>query len=62
MRALRHQRTLIVKSWGLSIKMPSDLLGLIPIEFDPGPDSTLGMRLQSAYTAIAEGVQRHGAR
>jgi CRP/FNR family cyclic AMP-dependent transcriptional regulator len=62
MGALRRQRTLILKSRGLSIKMPSDLLGLTPIEFDPGSPSTLASRLQPACKAIAECVQRHGAR
>jgi CRP/FNR family cyclic AMP-dependent transcriptional regulator len=59
--ALRRQRTLIVKSRRLPIKMPSDLLGLTPIEFDHGPVSTLASRLRPACEAIAACVQRHGA-
>ncbi len=62
MGALRRQRTLIVKSRGLKLKLPSDLLGLTAIEFDEGTPTDLPKRLGITCEAIAECVERHGAR
>lgn len=45
MGALGRDRTLIVKPRGSDIKMPSDLLGLTPLEYAPGTPDTLPARI-----------------
>jgi predicted nucleotide-binding protein len=62
MGALRRQRTLIIKSRRIKLKVPSDLFGLTPIEFDRGSSPDLGSCLEPVCAAIAECVARHGAR
>jgi CRP/FNR family cyclic AMP-dependent transcriptional regulator len=62
MGALRRQRTLIVKSRRINLKLPSDLFGLTAIEFDEGTPTDLPARLETVCKAIAECVERHGAR
>ena len=62
MGALRRQRTLIVKSRRIRIKVPSDLFGLTLIEYDEGDSASLSTRLEPACRVIAECVARHGAR
>ncbi len=62
MGALRRQRTLIIKSRSIKLKMPSDLFGLTAIEFENGAAADLSTRLQPVCTAIADCIQRHGAR
>lgn len=62
MGALRRQRTLVVKSRRIKLKVPSDLFGLIPIEFDQGTSRDPGPCLEPVCAAIAECIARHGAR
>jgi predicted nucleotide-binding protein len=45
MGALGRDRTLIVKPRGEDIKMPSDLLGIIPLEYAAGTPDTIAVRL-----------------
>jgi len=62
MGALRRNRTLIIKSRRAGVKIPSDLFGLNPIDYDEGDPATLSSRLEPACSAIAECVTRLGAR
>jgi CRP/FNR family transcriptional regulator, cyclic AMP receptor protein len=45
MGALRRERTFIVKPRGIDIKVPSDLLGVTPIEYASGQPETLRIRI-----------------
>jgi predicted nucleotide-binding protein len=45
MGALGRERSLIVKPRGADIKMPSDLLGIMPLEYAAGTPDTLTSRL-----------------
>jgi CRP/FNR family transcriptional regulator, cyclic AMP receptor protein len=45
MGALGPERTVIVKPRGEDIKMPSDLLGVTPLDYTPGTPDTLAARL-----------------
>jgi CRP/FNR family cyclic AMP-dependent transcriptional regulator len=45
MGSLGRKRTFMVKPRGSDLKIPTDLLGVIPIECEPGPPRTLAKRL-----------------
>ena len=62
MGALRRQRTLIIKSRRINLRVPSDLFGLTPIEFDQGASRDLDACLEPVCAAIAECITRYGAR
>ena len=61
MGALSRQRTFILTPKGTSIKLPTDLLGITHLRFDPGaPDAD--MAVESAVADLAEIVKRDGPR
>ena len=58
---LGRERVFIVKPRGLDLKLPSDLLGVTPLEYDPtGTEDDLRARLGSATNGIRKRVARHG--
>jgi predicted nucleotide-binding protein len=60
---LDRDRTFFVKPVGVATKMPSDLLGLAPLEYrDDGDDSTLSARLGNVANAIRTRVKEKGPR
>jgi predicted nucleotide-binding protein len=60
---LRRERVFIVKPRGVDLKLPSDLLGVTPLEYDPsGSNDDLRARLGSASNGIRKAVARHGPR
>ncbi len=52
MGALGRERAFIVKAWGVDVKLPSDLLGLTPIEYGPGNIDSLPSRIAPVCTAL----------
>jgi CRP/FNR family cyclic AMP-dependent transcriptional regulator len=62
MGALGRDRTLIVKPRGEDIKMPSDLLGITPLDYTPGSPDTLAARLGPACNDIRKIVAAIGAK
>jgi CRP/FNR family transcriptional regulator, cyclic AMP receptor protein len=60
MGALGRERTLIVKPRDADIKMPSDLLGITPLEFAPGTPDTLAPRLGPVCNDIRKLVAHLG--
>ncbi len=59
--SLLRERTFIVKPRGIDIKMPTDLLGLQPLEYDPkGPPNTFPSRIASVCNAIRDEINRLG--
>ena len=62
MGALQRERTLIVRSRRTPIKIPSDLIGLTPIQYEEGDRASLPKRLEVACTEIAACIARLGAR
>ena len=56
--ALRHERTLIIQPRGTDLKIPSDLLGLTPIDYIPGsPQAAKLLR-----TEIMKIIDKYGVR
>jgi predicted nucleotide-binding protein len=62
MGALGRDRTFIVKPRGVDLKLPSDLLGLTPLEYQPGPESDLHVSLGPVCNAIRKTVAAKGAK
>jgi predicted nucleotide-binding protein len=62
MGALGRERSFIVKPRGEDIKLPSDLLGLTPLEYPPGDLETLTPRIAPICTAIRNTVSRVGSK
>lgn len=61
--ALDRERSLIVRPLGATVKYPSDLLGIKPVEFrGDGEASTLGARLGPVVNVIREKVKALGPR
>lgn len=60
MGALGRDRTFIVKPRGVDIKLPTDLLGLTPLEFAEGTENTIAARLGSVSSAIRSAVNALG--
>jgi predicted nucleotide-binding protein len=58
--AIGRARTLMLLPRGEIIKLPSDLLGVTPIDYPPGDDSSLRRRLAPASTEIRSIVKRLG--
>lgn len=58
--ALRHERTLIVQPRGKHLKIPSDLLGLTPIEYEPA--SPISESAKMLRTKIMKVIEKHGVR
>jgi CRP/FNR family cyclic AMP-dependent transcriptional regulator len=60
MGALGRDRTFIVKPRGVDMKLPTDLLGITPIEFAPGAVETIGARIGPVSSAIRNLVNALG--
>ena len=60
MGALGRDRTFIVKPRGIDIKLPTDLLGITPLEFADGDQNTIAARLGSVSSAIRSAVNALG--
>jgi predicted nucleotide-binding protein len=56
MGALGSDRVFIVKQRGANLKMPTDLLGITPVEFGPGDSPSLPARIAPVCTAIRQAV------
>lgn len=62
MGQLGRRRTFLIKPRGADLKIPSDLLGIKPIEFLPGAPDTLPERIAPACNELREIIKRHGPR
>jgi CRP/FNR family cyclic AMP-dependent transcriptional regulator len=62
MGALGRERTLMVQPRGISLKLPTDLLGLNPITYQPGGRADLPALLGPVCTAIRSVVHRLGCK
>jgi predicted nucleotide-binding protein len=60
MGALGRDRTFIVKPRGVDIKLPSDLLGITPLEYAEGTEDTIAARVGPVCTAVRKAVQNLG--
>jgi predicted nucleotide-binding protein len=60
MGALGSNRVFIVKQRGANIKMPTDLLGITPVEFAAGEPASLPTRIGPVCTTIRQAVLRLG--
>ena len=60
MGALGRDRTFIVKPRGIDIKLPSDLLGITPLEYAEGTQDTIASRVGPICTAVRKAVQNLG--
>ena len=60
MGALGRDRTFIVKPRGVDIKLPTDLLGITPLEYAEGGLDTIAARVGPVCTAVRNAVQTHG--
>jgi predicted nucleotide-binding protein len=60
MGLLGRERTFIVKPRGVSIKMPSDLLGFTPLEYAEGAPETLASRIAPVCNDIRKTIQSLG--
>lgn len=60
MGALGRDRTFIVKPRGIDIKLPSDLLGITPLEYAEGISDTIAARVGPVCTAVRKAVQKLG--
>ena len=62
MGALSRHRTFLVVPRGVNIKIPSDLLGLTPLDYATGDASTLAERIGPVANSLREIVKRKGAK
>jgi predicted nucleotide-binding protein len=62
MGVLGCDRNFIVKPRGLDIKLPSDLLGITPLEYALGTPETLAPRIAPLSTAIRKVVNQFGSK
>jgi CRP/FNR family transcriptional regulator, cyclic AMP receptor protein len=60
MGALGRDRTFIVKPRGVDIKLPSDLLGITPLEYAEGTPDTIAARVGPVCTAVRKAVHNLG--
>ena len=56
MGALGRDRTFIVKPRGIDIKLPSDLLGITPLEYTEGTEDTIAARVGLVCTDLRKAV------
>jgi len=62
MGSLGRKRTFMIKPRGSDLKIPTDLLGVTPIECESGPPDTLGKRLAPVQTALIRHISDLGPR
>lgn len=62
MGALTRQRTFIVRPRGADIKVPSDLLGMKPLEYADGPPETLSDRIAPVCNDLRKIINIKGTR
>jgi len=62
MGGLGRHRTFLVKPKGLTLKVPTDLLGVTPIEYADGPKKTLANRIAPACKELRRLITRTGTR
>lgn len=62
MGALGRHRTFLVKPRGTDLKIPTDLLGIIPIEFSTEASKSLRKRLAPVSTELRKLITRTGTR
>ena len=62
MGALGRRRTFLVKPRGLEIKIPTDLLGVTPLEYADGSKNTIAKRLAPARKELLKLITRTGTR
>ncbi|MBL9118171.1 MAG: nucleotide-binding protein [Verrucomicrobiaceae bacterium] len=60
MGALGRDRTFIIKPRGIDIKLPTDLLGITPLEYAEGTEDTIAARVGPVCTAVRKTVQNLG--
>ncbi len=60
MGLLGRERTLVLKPRGTDLKLPSDLMGLIPLEYTEGTQDTLVNRIAPVCNEIRKRVQSLG--
>jgi predicted nucleotide-binding protein len=60
MGGIGRERTFLVKQRGVDIKIPSDLLGVTPLEFSAGDPSTLSARIAPVCTQLRKVLQEMG--
>jgi predicted nucleotide-binding protein len=60
MGALGRDRTVIVKPRGIDIKLPSDLLGITPLEYAEGDPDSIAARVGPACSAVRNLVKTLG--
>lgn len=60
MGALGRDRTVIVKPRGVDIKLPTDLLGITPLEYAEGALDTVAARVGPVCSAVRNAVQALG--
>jgi len=54
--ALGHERTYIVRPRGVELKVPTDLLGVTPLDYQPTPPQDLPSNLAPACTTLRQAV------
>jgi CRP/FNR family cyclic AMP-dependent transcriptional regulator len=62
MGALGRDRTFIVKPRGIDIKLPSDLLGITPLEYADGISDTIAARVGPVCTAVRKAIHKLGSK
>ncbi len=62
MGALGRERTFMILPRGMSVKVPSDLLGLTPLEYGAGPPEELATRLAPACNDLRAIIKNRGPR
>lgn len=60
--AVGRDRTFIVKPRGVDVRVPSDLLGMAPIEFDPDEGTPIGSRIGAVCTELRGYISTSGVR
>jgi len=60
MGGIGRQRTFMVKPRGVDIKIPTDLLGLMPLDYADGPKETLPERIAPVCTGLRRMIMQIG--
>ena len=62
MGALGRDRSFIIKPRGIDIKLPSDLLGITPLEYADGSEDSLSARVAHVCNDIRKAISRLGSK